>query len=139
MGLFNKTNSFAQESQLADKEVISSIIDANMVIKGELLFEGKARIDGSIEGNIQGEHLILSESGKVTGDIQVASLVCHGTLEGNVQANLVAAHTSCRIQGCIKSKTLSVEPGAEINGELKITSKELRLLDSSDVPKTANG
>ncbi|MCF8056318.1 MAG: polymer-forming cytoskeletal protein [Desulfocapsa sp.] len=139
MGLFNKKNSFAQESQMADKEVISSIIDSEMVIKGELVFEGKARIDGSIEGNIQGEHLILSESGKITGDIQVASFVCHGALEGNVQASLVAAHTSCRIQGCIKSKTLSVEPGAEINGELKITSKELRLVDPRDALKTANG
>jgi cytoskeletal protein CcmA (bactofilin family) len=139
MGLFNKKNSFARESQMAENEVISSIIDSHMVIKGELLFEGKARIDGSIEGDIQGEHLILSESGKITGDIKVTSLVCHGTVDGNIQATMMTACTSCRIQGCIKSKTLSVEPGAEISGDLKITSKELRLLDSINTPQTANG
>lgn len=139
MTLFNKKDSFEQEIQKAEKEVISSIIDTNMVIKGELIFEGKARIDGSIEGNIQGEHLILSEGGKITGDIQVVTLVCHGTLNGNVQAKLVTACKSCHIQGCIESTSLSVEPGAGINGELKIASKELHLVGANDAIQTANG
>jgi len=110
-----------------------------MVIKGELVFEGKARIDGTIEGNIQGEHLILSEDGKITGDIQVATLFCHGTLEGNVKASMVTARKSCHIQGCIESNSLSVEPGAGINGELKVASKELHLVDTDSAAQTANG
>ncbi len=137
MALFNKQDSFEQESQKADKEVISSIIDPNMVMKGELIFEGKARIDGSVEGNIQGSHLILSESGKVTGDIQVTTFVCHGTLEGNVTANLVTATKSCLIHGSIESKMLSVEPGAEINGKIKVTNKELHLVDDDSTAQTA--
>ena len=139
MALFSKQDNFEQESQKADKEAISSIIDADMTIKGELIFQGKARIDGTIEGNIQGEHLILSECGKIIGDIQVATLVCHGTLDGNVRASLVTACKSCQIQGCIESKMLSVEPGAGIRGELKISSKELHLVDTDNAVQTANG
>ena len=31
-----------------------------------------------------GEHLILSESGKIVGDVKVSSFICHGYLEGNI-------------------------------------------------------
>ena len=134
MGLFNQKDDFEQESQKAEKEVISSIIDANMVIKGELVFKGKARIDGSIEGNIKGEHLILSESGKVTGDVQVSTFVCHGTLEGNVKASLITARKSCNINGRIEGNSLTVEPGAGLDGEMKISSRELHLVNDKELP-----
>lgn len=139
MALFNKKDSFEQESEKADKEVISSIIDSRMTIKGELLFEGKARIDGTVEGNIKGEHLILSESGKIHGNVEVATFVCHGTLEGDVKASMVTARKTCRIHGCIESNSLSVEPGAGLNGEMKVANKDLHLVSSktgtSDVAK----
>lgn len=132
MPLFTKKDSFEQETQKAEKEVISSIIDTKMLIKGELSFEGKARIDGTVEGNINGEHLILSESGKIIGDIHVASFVCHGTMEGNIKANLVTARKSCQIHGRIESNSLTVEPGAGLSGELKVASKELHLVDKEN-------
>ncbi len=130
MALFNKKDSFEQESEKADKEVISSIIDSRMTIKGELIFEGKARIDGTIEGNIQGEHLILSEGGKINGNVQVATFVCHGTLKGDIRASMVTARKTCQIQGLIESNSLSVEPGAGLSGEMKVASKDLHLVST---------
>lgn len=125
MAIFSKKDSFEQESEKAEREVISSIIDAKMTMTGDLLFEGKARIDGTVEGDIKGEHLILSEVGKIHGNVQVSTLVCHGTLEGNITASLVTARKTCRIHGLIESNNLSVEPGAELSGEVKVSSKEL--------------
>jgi cytoskeletal protein CcmA (bactofilin family) len=140
MAIFSKKDSFEQESEKAEKEVISSIIDSNMTMKGELLFEGKARIDGTVEGNIKGDHLILSEGGKINGDIQVSTFVCHGILEGNVKASMVTARKSCRIHGLIESNSLSVEPGAGLCGELRVANKELHLVGENDSDnKTANG
>ncbi|MBU0945308.1 MAG: polymer-forming cytoskeletal protein [Proteobacteria bacterium] len=131
MSLFSKKNSFEQETQRAEKEAISSIIDIKMVIKGELSFEGKARIDGTVQGNITGEYLILSESGKIIGDINVASFVCHGTIEGNITANLVTARKTCQIHGLVESNSLTVEPGASLSGELKVAaSRELHLVNN---------
>ncbi len=141
MALFNKKDSFEEESEKADKEVIASIIDARMTMKGELLFSGKARIDGTVEGNIQGEHLILSESGKIVGDIQVTTFVCHGTMEGNIKASLVTARKSCQIHGCIESNSLSVEPGSCLSGELKIAINELQPIaeENGSQERTAEG
>ncbi len=136
MGIFNQKDDFEQQSQQADKEVISSIIDANMVMKGELVFEGKARIDGKVEGNIKGEHLILSESGKITGDVQVSTFVCHGILEGNVKASLVTARKNCSIKGRIESNSLTVEPGAGLEGEMKVACNDLHLVDDKKTSGT---
>lgn len=140
MTIFSKKDSFEQESEKAEKEVISSIIDSRMTMKGELLFEGKARIDGTVEGDIKGEHLILSEDGRINGDIQVSTFVCHGTLEGNVKASMVTARKSCRIHGLIESNSLSVEAGASLSGELKVATRELHLVGDNDTnDQTANG
>jgi len=126
MAIFSKKDNFEQESEKAEREVISSIIDAKMTMKGDLLFEGKARIDGTVEGDIKGEHLILSEVGKIHGNVQVSTFVCHGTLEGNITASLVTARKTSRIYGLIESNNLSVEPGAELSGEVKVAAKEIR-------------
>jgi len=66
MSLFGKKHEIDQNlNQAADAEAISSLFDKNMVITGTISFKGKARIDGTINGDItEGDHLILSESGK---------------------------------------------------------------------------
>ncbi len=125
MALFSsKTdNDLQQEAAKASKEVISSILSKDMTITGEISFKGKTRIDGTVDGNIKGEHLVLSESGKIYGDLEVDSLVCHGRIEGNIKAKLVTAHSSAAIQGKLTAANLSVEAGALLEGEISASAK----------------
>jgi cytoskeletal protein CcmA (bactofilin family) len=127
MGMFGKPESVEQEMQKVENEAISSIIDKSMTVKGEISFTGKARIDGIINGNIEGEHLILSETGKVTGDVSVSSLNCYGSLDGNVKANILTARKNCSIHGKLIAESLTVEPGAAIEGEIKAATKEAKI------------
>lgn len=129
MTLFSKKDDYSKESQAAEKEAITSIVDAKMVIKGEISFEGKARVDGVVEGDIKGDHLILSKTGKVKGDITSTSCVCHGRLEGNLSAKLVTACKSSEILGSLEAGSLTVEPGAAISGEIRVAAKDLHLVD----------
>lgn len=132
MSLFNKKDGFEQETEKAEKEVVTSIIDQKMTFKGELSFTGKARVDGTIEGNIKGEHLILSQSGKIIGDVVTTSLVCHGTIEGNTKVNLLTARKNCQIHGKIEANSLTVEPGAGLSGEIKVASQKLHLIETGE-------
>jgi cytoskeletal protein CcmA (bactofilin family) len=125
MGMFGKSVNVEQEMKKVESEAISSIIDKSMTVKGELLFKGKARIDGTINGNIEGEHLILSETGKVVGDITVSSFNCYGSLEGNVKATMLTARKNCSLHGKLEAGNLTVEPGASIQGEIKAAAKDL--------------
>lgn len=122
--MFGKSIDAEQEMKKIDSEAISSIIDKSMTIKGEIQFKGKTRIDGTIHGNIDGEHLILSETGKVVGDIQASSFNCYGTLEGNIQATMLTARKNCSIHGKLEAGSLTVEPGASIQGEIKAAAKD---------------
>jgi len=124
MGMFGKSMDAEQEMKKVDSEAISSIIDKSMTIKGEIHFKGKTRIDGTIHGNIDGEHLILSETGKVVGNIQASSFNCYGILEGNVQATMLTARKNCSIHGKLEAGSLTVEPGASIQGEIKAAAKD---------------
>ena len=127
MGMFGKAVDVEQEMKKVENEAISSIIDKSMSIKGEIVFKGKARIDGTIHGNIEGEHLVLSETGKVIGDIIVSSFNCYGSLDGNVKANMLTARKNCSIQGKLEATMLNVESGASIQGEIKAAVKEANL------------
>ena len=124
MGMFGKPVNVEQEMKKVESEAISSIIDKSMTITGEISFKGKARIDGTINGNIDGEHLILSETGKVNGDITVSSFNCYGRLEGNVKAGMLTARKNCTIHGKLEASSLTVEPGASIQGEIKAAAKD---------------
>ena len=133
MGLFSKEekkrqNNSAhlseQKSITSERDPIASVLAKEMVITGQVSFKGKARFDGTIEGDITGEYLILSEHAKVTGNIEVAVLVCHGKVEGNITADIVTVHATSRIRGILKSENLTVESGAFLEGEIHSSTRK---------------
>lgn len=124
--MFSKKEDIEKEIQKVESEAISSIIDKSMIITGQVTFKGKTRIDGAINGNIDGEHLILSKEGKVNGDINVSSFICQGTLVGNVETKILTAKKGCSMQGKLIAGSLTVEPGASLDGEIKAATNELR-------------
>ena len=118
MGLFSNNNASAQGERQKNSSAISSIISNEMQISGEVHFAGKARIDGTLEGDIRGEYLILSETGQIHGNLTLDTLVCHGSVQGDIQANTVTIHPTASIQGRLAADNLTVEPGAAIDGEI---------------------
>ena len=144
MGLFNKKEetienkpaTVSQETRVVkkskssiEKDPIASVIAKEMTITGEISFKGKARFDGTVEGNITGEYLILSDTAKVIGNIEVSTLVCHGTVDGNIVAEVVTAHTTSAIHGILKSANLTVESGAALDGEIHASARKLQRRD----------
>ena len=134
MGMFGKTVNVEQEMKKVESEAISSIIDKSMTIRGEISFKGKARIDGTINGNIEGQHLILSESGRINGDIMVVSFNCYGHIEGNIKANMLTARKSCSITGKLEAGSLTVEPGAAMKGEIQVAVQEMKTMERTTAP-----
>ncbi len=111
-----------------DHQQIDTLIGAHSVITGELSFEGAVRIDGCFKGNIRsskGGTLIVSEGAKISGEVDVPSLVLHGVIEGNVRAseNLKLGETGC-LNGDLEYSVMSLAEGSAINGRCsRITDK----------------
>ena len=123
MALFRKKNFFSDSANGGSGEVITSILGKDLLVRGDLHFQGKARLDGTVEGNIRGEHLVLSESGRVQGDLELVSLICHGTVEGNIRAQQVTAHSTASVHGNLTAESITVEQGARLNGEITSTQQ----------------
>ncbi len=124
MGFFSSTTSKVTAPATGGSGVISSVISKDMRVTGEISFKGKARIDGLVEGNVKGEHLVLSETATIRGDLELTSLICHGTIEGNVKAQQVTVHSTASLQGNLTAGSLTVESGAGLSGEVSATTRQ---------------
>ena len=99
---------------------IKSILAEDLKIDGNIFAEGKIRIDGEVNGNINGEFVILGESSRVKGDINTQNLVVMGTVEGNIKTRFLELKAGSKVVGDISSEKLVVEPGASIRGNLNV-------------------
>src|SRR3970040_3031765 len=82
-------------------------------VSGQLNFQGDARIDGSVDGEIQCQgRLVIGEGAEVRAKISGQTVVIHGRVEGNVMAkekiDLVAP---ARVEGSIVMHRWSVTAG----------------------------
>lgn len=111
-----------------DKVPISSIVGTGMSFVGDVTFTGKLRLDGSVKGNVNGDHLILGETGTITGDVDIETFTCQGKVCGNIRAQNLNVVKGCRIDGNVEAVNLLVEGGASLNGEVKVETSDLRLV-----------
>jgi cytoskeletal protein CcmA (bactofilin family) len=93
------------------------VIGTDTVFKGELTSKGTIRLDGTFEGNITADCVILGESGSMTGDLQVNVLIAGGKLRGNVRAaDHVEIQSKGEIYGDIFTIRLGIAEGAVFEG-----------------------
>lgn len=106
------------------KNRIDSLIGADLKIDGNVSFGGGLRVDGEINGNViaKPDHpstLVLSEHGRVNGEISVAHLVVNGTVDGPVRtAEYLELQSKARVTGNVHYKTLEIHLGAVVEGRL---------------------
>ena len=115
--MFNKRHSKPQER-------IDSLIGAVTRIEGNLSFSGGLRVDGEIAGNVtavpgQPSTLVLSEKGRIHGEISVTHLIVNGVVNGSVNASeYMELQSNSRITGNVHYKTLEIQIGAVVEGTL---------------------
>lgn len=109
--------------------VADSLLAAGTEFKGSLRFHGVLVLDGLVRGPVlggPGAMLIVTEQGRIVGDVQSPYVQIRGQIEGNVEGeNHVYLAASARISGSVYYRELEREPGAEVGGALIL--RELRL------------
>ncbi|CAM2916148.1 bactofilin family protein [Vibrio rarus] len=82
-------------------------------------------VDGTIIGQVSVEQaLIVSQSGRVEGDIFAGKVIVNGVIEGSCHATSVEILESGQIQGTIYTDDLSIERGGKFNGDTQPAQKE---------------
>ncbi len=96
---------------------LETLVGQDSLIRGELISRGVVRLDGSVEGSVEADHLILGRSGTVKGDMSAREIVVDGTVEGNVNASeIVEIKQDGVVQGDIRTVKLVIAEGAFFSG-----------------------
>ncbi len=102
---------------------IGSLIGASTTVTGNVEFSGGLRVDGVVRGSVhcvdaeKGGMLVVSEGGRVEGDVRCAHLVVAGRIEGPVcAAQLIELQPKARIVGEVRYRAVEMHHGAVIEG-----------------------
>ena len=103
---------------------IDTLVGQDTEIKGDLVFSGGLHVDGKINGNVMAEEgstaiLILSEFGRIEGEVKVPNMVLNGEIVGDVYGSVrVELAPKSRIKGSVYYNVIEMAIGAEVNGNL---------------------
>ena len=113
-----------------DSEKLETLIGAESDFQGELNVKGTVRIEGRVEGRVNADYVILSETGVVKGEVSAKKIIVGGKTEGNLRAqDIVEIKTTGKVLGDIFTNKLSVAEGGIFNGKIEMKMEETKLLD----------
>lgn len=95
-----------------------SFIGSEVTIAGNVSGQGDLHLDGTIEGDLACNSLILGAGGRVKGNIQAAKATIAGQVEGTIDARELIVEKSARVRGDLSYDSVSIETGAQVDGRL---------------------
>ncbi len=112
----------SSSSQMASSQG-TAYLDRGTKIAGKLHFEGPARIDGEVDGELHGKSLTIGESATVTAQIVADSVIVCGKVKGEISASQrIEIRATARVNGNITAPKLIIHEGAIFDGQCAMES-----------------
>jgi cytoskeletal protein CcmA (bactofilin family) len=114
-------------------EKLESFVGVNSQFKGDIKTKGTLRIDGSVEGNVDADWIILGEKALLKGDVAARGVIVGGKIEGTISAKeLIEIKSKGQVLGDITTLKLMVSEGGLLEGRSSMnregSSKVVELL-----------
>ena len=115
----------AQQPPASVTERVTSILGAGINWRGNLRGSGGIRIEGTFEGEIQVQGIIVvGETGRVAcNNIRANTVVVAGTVRGNISAEKLEIRSTGRVWGDVYVVGFSTEEGAFLRGAVRMEEK----------------
>ena len=99
-----------------ETDKLQSLLGMNSNFKGELNVKGTLRVDGTVDGKLDADCLILSETAVVKGSATAKKIIIGGKINGNVFAHeRVEVKSKGKVWGDIVTPKLTIIEGGEVN------------------------
>jgi cytoskeletal protein CcmA (bactofilin family) len=98
-------------------------IGPGTMITGETTYNGIMRVEGQIGGRVssEGGTIIVSDSGQIVADLNVAVALIRGTVSGDIIASQrLELGRTAKVRGNIQTASLSIEEGALYEGSCRM-------------------
>lgn len=96
-----------------------SLIGGDVVVTGDVHATVDLHIDGRIEGDLSCAGLVQGPDSVIRGAVTARTARIAGTIEGSVTADELIVEKGARIVGDCTYGTLTVAPGASVEGQFK--------------------
>jgi cytoskeletal protein CcmA (bactofilin family) len=132
-----RRNAANARPEIAPIERVTSVLGAGIIWKGSIKGKGGVRIEGTFEGEINlNGLLVVGETGRITcEDVQANTVIVAGAIKGNITAEKLEIRSTGHIWGDVKIVAFSTEEGAFLRGN--ITMEEQVSLEFGDLPVDA--
>jgi cytoskeletal protein CcmA (bactofilin family) len=99
---------------------VTSVLGPEVVWKGNLSGSGGVRIEGSFDGNITlNGLLVVGESGRVTCEqLRANVVIIAGAVRGDITAEKLEIRATGRVWGNVVTTAFSTEEGAFLRGQV---------------------
>ena len=102
-----------------------SVLNEGVAIRGDWTSDGVVEFGGSLVGDLTAEVLIISKTGKVSGNMRAKTVTIEGHLDGTVSATKVIIKSLASLKADIVAQEITLEPGAIVEGYLSVKPKAL--------------
>lgn len=102
-----------------------SVLGSDVAIKGDVTARSDLHIDGRVEGDIACSSLVQGETSEIVGAIKVDSARMAGRVQGTIAAGDLVILRTAQIDGDVAYDSLTIEPGARVNGRLSQRSAQV--------------
>lgn len=103
-----------------------SLIGPDLTITGNLVSKGEVQVDGIVQGDIHGSHVVIGETATITGGVIAEEVVIRGHVIGTVRSKRVMLQATSQVDGDIYHQSLSIEQGALFEGKSRRTPDDPR-------------
>ncbi len=94
-----------------------SVIGPDLLLTGNLVSNGEVQIDGEVQGDVHGSHVLIGSNARITGSVIGEEVILRGHVMGSVRGQNVMLQATSRVEGDIYHKNLSIEQGAYFEGK----------------------
>ena len=122
--MFTKGNKEDEKNLVPKVPSPPSLLSQDLEITGNLNSGGEIQIDGTVNGDIFSDVLIVGESAHVNGEITAESVRVHGHVTGQIKANSVSLAKTAHVLGDILHGNLAIEQGAFLEGHCRRIESE---------------
>ena len=113
----------------------TSHVNEGTEIDGKVTFTGTVLINGRVRGEIvSNDTLVIGEKGVINAKIRSGVVEVSGEVVGNISATeRIELHPSCRVYGDIEAPVVTIDEGALLEGQCRMT--KLRPADIVSPPR----
>jgi cytoskeletal protein CcmA (bactofilin family) len=104
-----------------------NVLNSDVELKGILKFSGELTLDGKVEGDVTSDGILaLGDNAVVKGNIDVASVVVRGKVNGNIAAKeKIEIKAKAEMFGDIRAPKLVIEEGVTFVGKIEVNPNKV--------------